>query len=96
MANRSDRLGPALRQFREKPDLETARQYFAAGPEQFLWNSGMFVWRASTLLECIRRYAPQNHAGLMRIADAWDTPRRAGGAGRGVSDAARRSASITR
>ena len=77
-----------LRQFREKPDLETARQYFAAGPEKFLWNSGMFVWRADTLLECIRRYAPQNHAGLMRIADAWDTPAAPGGSRRGVSDAA--------
>ncbi len=65
-----------VRQFREKPDLATARQYFQAGPERFLWNSGMFVWRAGTLLECIRRYAPENHAGLMRIADAWDTPRR--------------------
>lgn len=65
-----------LRQFREKPDLATAKQYFAAGPEKFLWNSGMFVWRASTLLECIRRYAPENHAGLIRIAEAWDTPRR--------------------
>jgi mannose-1-phosphate guanylyltransferase len=65
-----------VRQFREKPDLETARRYFEAGPERFLWNSGMFVWRAATLLDCIRRYAPQNYAGLMRIADAWDTPRR--------------------
>jgi mannose-1-phosphate guanylyltransferase len=65
-----------LRQFREKPDLETARQYVAAGPQRFLWNSGMFVWRADTLLDCIRRYAPENHAALMRIADAWDTPRR--------------------
>jgi mannose-1-phosphate guanylyltransferase len=65
-----------LRQFREKPDLETARQYVAAGPERFLWNSGMFVWRADTLLDCIRRYAADTHAGLMRIADAWDGPRR--------------------
>jgi mannose-1-phosphate guanylyltransferase len=65
-----------LRQFREKPDLETARRYFEAGPQRFLWNSGMFVWQAHTLLECIRRYAPSNHAGLMRIADAWDTPDR--------------------
>ena len=65
-----------LQQFREKPDLETAREYHQAGPERFLWNSGMFVWRAETLLECIGRYAPRNHAGLMRIADAWDTPRR--------------------
>jgi mannose-1-phosphate guanylyltransferase len=65
-----------LRQFHEKPDLETARRYFEAGAEKFLWNSGMFVWRADTLLDCIRRYAPQHHAGLMRIADAWDTSRR--------------------
>ncbi len=65
-----------LRRFREKPDIETARQYVAAGPERFLWNSGMFVWRAGTLLDCIRRYAPENHAGLTRIADAWDSSRR--------------------
>jgi mannose-1-phosphate guanylyltransferase len=72
-------LGPTARrvlQFREKPDLKTAQQYVDAGPERFLWNSGMFVWRAETLLDCIRRFAPENHAGLMRIADAWDTPKR--------------------
>ena len=80
-------LARRLRQFREKPDLETARAYFEAGPEKFLWNSGMFVWRADTLLDCIRRYAPQNHAGLTRIADAWDTPEAAGRSGRGLPDA---------
>lgn len=67
-----DQSARRLRQFREKPDLETARQYVAAGAERFLWNSGMFVWRADTLLDCIRRYAPENHAGLMRIANAWN------------------------
>jgi len=67
-----DKSARRLRQFREKPDLETARQYFTAGPERFLWNSGMFVWRADTLLDCIRRYSPENHAGLMQIADAWN------------------------
>jgi mannose-1-phosphate guanylyltransferase len=65
-----------LRLFHEKPDLATATQYFEAGPERFLWNGGMFVWRADTLLDCIRRYAPENHAGLMQIAEAWDSPRR--------------------
>ena len=65
-----------LRQFREKPDLATATRWFEAGSEKFSWNSGMFVWQAATLLDCIRRYAPENHAGLMQIADAWDTPRR--------------------
>jgi len=65
-----------VRQFREKPNLETAKEFFAAGAEKFLWNSGMFVWRANTLLDCIRRYAPENHAGLLSIADAWRLPQR--------------------
>lgn len=63
--------------FHEKPAAPVAEEYFAAGPEHFLWNSGMFVWRAATLLECIRRYKPETHAALARIAEAWDTPRRA-------------------
>jgi mannose-1-phosphate guanylyltransferase len=42
-----------------------------------LWNSGLFVWRARTLLDCVRRYAPECHEGLLRIAGAWKTPRRA-------------------
>jgi mannose-1-phosphate guanylyltransferase len=58
--------------FVEKPDAETARRYLDSGG--YAWNSGMFVWRAETLLGCIRRYRPQVHAGLVRIADAWDGP----------------------
>jgi mannose-1-phosphate guanylyltransferase len=61
--------------FKEKPDLHTAQQYLHAGPNRYLWNSGMFVWRADTLMDCVRRYVPDNHAGLMRIVEAWDTPR---------------------
>ncbi len=63
-------------QFREKPDAATAERYVAAGPAKYLWNSGMFVWRASTLLDCLSRFMPENHAKLQEIADAWDTPRR--------------------
>jgi len=68
---------PARRveQFREKPDLETARAFFAAGPDRFLWNSGMFVWRAATFLDCIRRYQPETYTALLKIGDAWSTPR---------------------
>ncbi len=61
--------------FKEKPDLHTAQQYLHAGPNRYLWNSGMFVWRADTLMDCVRRYAPATHEGLMRIVEAWDTPR---------------------
>ena len=61
-------------QFKEKPVADLAQSYFKAGAAKYLWNSGMFVWRASTLLDCIRRYHPENHAGLMKIAAAWGTP----------------------
>ncbi|MBN2370885.1 MAG: NTP transferase domain-containing protein [Vicinamibacteria bacterium] len=67
-----------VRQFKEKPDAETAGRYFAEGPERYLWNSGMFVWRADTLLDCIRRYEPESFAGLTRIIMAWDTPEKDG------------------
>ncbi len=66
----------AVDRFKEKPDEPTARLYLEAGPSRYLWNSGMFVWRAATLLDCIRRYQPQVSAGLSRIAGAWDTPGR--------------------
>jgi len=65
-----------VRHFKEKPDADTAQQYLDAGPERYLWNSGMFVWRAATLMRCIERFAPDNYQGLQRLADAWDTPRR--------------------
>lgn len=62
--------------FKEKPDAPTARSYLAAGPSEYLWNSGMFVWKASVLLNCIAHYAPQNFDGIKAIAAAWDTPNR--------------------
>jgi mannose-1-phosphate guanylyltransferase len=60
--------------FKEKPEAATAQAYFEAGPRRFLWNSGMFVWRASTLMDSIRRFAPENYEGLMRIARHWGGP----------------------
>ena len=54
------RAGPApayrVRAFHEKPDAETARRYVDEG---YLWNTGIFVWKASVLLEEIRRHAPE-------------------------------------
>jgi mannose-1-phosphate guanylyltransferase len=70
------RLGeaPVVEEFKEKPDAVTAQSYYEAGPGRYLWNSGMFVWSAATLLDCIRRYEPDNFSGLARIAEAWGTP----------------------
>jgi mannose-1-phosphate guanylyltransferase len=47
---------PVLR-FHEKPQLPKAEQYVAAG--NFYWNSGMFFWRASVLLEQLRQHLPK-------------------------------------
>jgi mannose-1-phosphate guanylyltransferase len=65
-----------VRRFKEKPDQETARRYLESGPDRYLWNSGMFVWKASTFLACVERYEPEVHAGIERIAASWDTSER--------------------
>ena len=38
--------------FREKPDLQTAKQYLEAG--NYLWNAGIFVWNVGTIVQSIR------------------------------------------
>ncbi len=67
----------AVEEFKEKPKPPLAAEYFEAGPDRYLWNSGMFVWHAATLLDCMSRYEPETFAGLKRISDAWDTAERA-------------------
>ena len=56
--------------FREKPDAASAASYVAAGPSRYLWNSGMFVWRADRFLELCGRYEPELAAAVSRIASA--------------------------
>lgn len=48
--------------FVEKPDAARARRYVRGG--KHLWNAGIFVWRAQTLLEEIRTHAPAVHRAL--------------------------------
>lgn len=55
--------------FREKPDEATARIYIEAG--MYYWNSGMFAWRAATILEELRRCLPDNARLLGEIAKTW-------------------------
>ena len=45
-----------VKQFREKPDLDTAEEFLKSG--NFLWNSGMFIWKASTILEKFKQHLP--------------------------------------
>jgi mannose-1-phosphate guanylyltransferase len=60
-----------VQKFIEKPGVGAAMKYLASG--EYYWNSGMFVWRASTILEQLRQHLPQSHAALEEIAAAWNT-----------------------
>jgi mannose-1-phosphate guanylyltransferase len=59
--------------FHEKPSRLVAEQYLAAG--RFSWNSGIFVWKAQTILDALACHRPEMHGRLMRIAAAADGPR---------------------
>lgn len=61
----------AVECFVEKPDIETARKYVAS--QQYLWNSGMFTWKVSTLLANMREFMNETYMGLCRIRDAIGT-----------------------
>ncbi|MBO4547051.1 MAG: mannose-1-phosphate guanylyltransferase [Treponema sp.] len=60
-----------VERFVEKPDLEKAKEYLADG--SYLWNSGMFVWKASTVLGSIQEFMPDLYAGLQKIQAAVGT-----------------------
>jgi mannose-1-phosphate guanylyltransferase len=64
---------PAYRveQFREKPNAATAEQYLASG--DYYWNSGIFVWRAATILDALRQRQPEMMEHLETIVAAWGT-----------------------
>lgn len=60
-----------VKRFTEKPNLETAKQFLAGG--DYLWNAGIFVWRASTVLQAFEKYAPQIHQVLGQGASCYNT-----------------------
>lgn len=57
--------------FVEKPNLEVAKEYLATG--EYLWNSGMFIWKVSSILKNIEKYMPDTYAGLQKIQAAIGT-----------------------
>lgn len=57
--------------FVEKPNLEKAKEYVA--DELYLWNSGMFVWKISSILDNMKQFMPETYEGLMKIKDAIGT-----------------------
>ncbi|EGG25832.1 putative mannose-1-phosphate guanylyltransferase/mannose-6-phosphate isomerase [Cutibacterium modestum P08] len=68
--HRGDSLGLDPRayqvlEFVEKPSIEVARQYLDSG--EYWWNSGMFVWRAATLLDCLSQLKPQTRRQVDKL-----------------------------
>ncbi len=59
--------------FREKPDRATAEEYVAAGT--FYWNSGIFMWKAKTILNALREYEPEMYGHIEEIAKGIGTSR---------------------
>ncbi|NDC63267.1 MAG: mannose-1-phosphate guanylyltransferase [Planctomycetia bacterium] len=64
----------AVARFREKPPASVAKEYVEAGT--FLWNAGIFVWKASTIIEALAEHQPECLERLRRIVAAWDAPER--------------------
>lgn len=60
-----------VNEFREKPDRETAECYLAAG--NYFWNAGIFVWSVSTIVDQMRRHAPQIAGMMDKIAWTFGT-----------------------
>lgn len=61
----------SVEKFVEKPNYETAVKYLKSG--EFLWNSGMFVWKASTIMNDFKRFLPKVYNALVEISDAMNT-----------------------
>ena len=57
--------------FKEKPNEKTAEKYLETG--QYFWNSGMFVWKAKTILENLAEFLPEADEPLRRIQADWDS-----------------------
>lgn len=74
--HRGEAIAPGVYQvqrFQEKPDADTAAKYLESG--EYYWNSGIFVWRAATILEALRQRQPETLERLGTIVAAWDDPK---------------------
>ena len=58
-------------QFVEKPNLETAKNYIAT--HEYVWNSGMFIWKASVILNKFKELLPDIYFDLEKLAKSFGT-----------------------
>ncbi|MCM8901688.1 mannose-1-phosphate guanylyltransferase/mannose-6-phosphate isomerase [Caldicoprobacter algeriensis] len=60
-----------VERFVEKPDYSTAIKYIGSG--NYLWNSGMFIWKTSSILSAMKKYMPDLYNSLERIREHIDS-----------------------
>lgn len=65
----------AVKRFREKPAAATAAEYLASG--EYYWNSGIFIWKAETILAALAERQPAMLARLQSIVADWGSPSQA-------------------
>lgn len=58
-------------QFREKPNLETAKEFLAQG--NFLWNAGIFMWSVSTIINAFKTYQPEQYGLFEKGISCYNT-----------------------
>lgn len=58
----------AVSRFTEKPKTEVAEEYLETG--RYYWNSGIFVWKAKTILDALQEHQPKMFEHLRKIGDA--------------------------
>lgn len=69
--NKTGNLYYGVRHFVEKPNLQKAKEYLLSG--EYLWNSGMFIWKASTILHYFETLLPEIYSCLQKIGAAMNT-----------------------
>lgn len=68
---KSDEAVKKVEAFVEKPDAVTAENYVKSG--NYVWNGGIFVWKASVVIKNIKEFLPELYDGLMRVYKAVGT-----------------------
>jgi mannose-1-phosphate guanylyltransferase len=64
-----------VRQFREKPNYETAKRFLEQG--NFLWNAGIFIWSVKSIVNAFEKYQPTMHALFAEGKPVYNTPEEA-------------------
>lgn len=59
-------------QFREKPNVETAKSFLASG--NFLWNGGIFIWSAASITTAFEKFQPAMNTLFLEGFDDYNTP----------------------